>query len=120
MVEDDPDSRQLLGEILRRAGARVHVAASAADAMAEIERRRFTVLVCDIAMPGEDGYALIRRLRRAGRRRHLPAVALTAYARSDDRDRALAAGFDAHRAKPVEPSALVATVARVARAAHAA
>ncbi|HXG03883.1 MAG TPA: GAF domain-containing protein [Candidatus Binatia bacterium] len=120
VVEDDPDSRQLLAEILRRAGARVHVAASAAEGMSEIERRRFAVLVCDIAMPGEDGYSLIRRLRRTAPGRDLPAVALTAYARSDDRDRALAAGFDAHLAKPVEPTALVNTVARVARMARAA
>jgi signal transduction histidine kinase len=120
VVEDDADGRLLLAEILRSAGARVHAAASAAEAVAEVQRRRFAVLVCDIAMPGEDGYTLIRRLRATPQGRHLPAVALTAYARGEDRERALAAGFDAHLAKPVEPSQLLSSVSRVGRMARVA
>src|SRR5207253_307730 len=71
------------------------------------------ILVCDIGMPGEDGYALVGKIRagEAGQNSTLPAVALTAYARSEDRERALAEGFHAHVAKPLEPSELLTVVA---------
>ncbi|HEX8352993.1 MAG TPA: ATP-binding protein [Pyrinomonadaceae bacterium] len=116
VVEDDRDSRELIAAVLGRSGARVTEAASAAEAFAAVTRLRPDVLVADIGMPGEDGYSLIARVRALGAAAGggLPAAALTAYARSDDRARALAAGFQTHIAKPVEPAALTAAVARLA------
>jgi hypothetical protein len=89
----------------------VTLAASADEAMNEFGRSAMDVLVSDIGMPGEDGYALIRRLRVTYAR--LPAVAVTAYADPRDRDRVLAAGYQAHLAKPVEPHELANAVLRV-------
>jgi CheY-like chemotaxis protein len=85
-------------------------------ALAAVERERPEVLVCDIGMPDVDGHELLRRIRALGPERggDVPAVALTAFARSEDRIRALRAGFEIHVAKPVEPGELSATVARVA------
>jgi CheY-like chemotaxis protein len=84
-----------------------------ADAVAAIEQRWPDVLVSDIGMPGEDGYDLIRRVRRleAVRGRHIPAIALTAYAAAEDRRRTLHAGYDSHVAKPVEASAFAPLIA---------
>lgn len=114
VVEDEQDAREVLTIALRQCGAEVMSAGSAAEAL-EILRGERTpdVLVSDIEMPGEDGYALIRKVRaleeeRGGR---VPAAALTAYARSEDRMRALSAGFQVHIPKPVEPAELVAVVA---------
>ncbi|HEY6461565.1 MAG TPA: response regulator, partial [Polyangiaceae bacterium] len=111
-VEDDVDSRELLGTILGQAGAVPGVAASAAEAFALFTAGTFDVLVSDIGLPGEDGYGLISRIRtlssaEGGR---IPAVALTAFARGDDRTRALRAGFDMHLPKPVEPAELIAVL----------
>jgi CheY-like chemotaxis protein len=94
-------------------GARVTTAPSAADAVAAIEQRWPDVLVSDIGMPGEDGYDLIRRVRRleAMRGRHIPAIALTAYAAAEDRRRALHAGYDSYVAKPVEAAAFAPLIA---------
>ena len=91
-------------------------AASAGEALEALRRRRPDVLVCDIGMPGEDGYALLARVRdlTAEEGGLVPAVALTAYARADDRRRALAAGYQAHLAKPVDPDELISLVARMA------
>ena len=116
VVEDDEDTRELLVRALERGGAEVEEAASVALALAALDRRLPDVLVSDIGMPGEDGYALIRKLRASTRERgaDLPAAALTAYARSEDRVQALQAGFQTHIAKPVDPSELVAIVARLA------
>jgi len=88
----------------------------AEDALELIERERPHVLVSDIGMPNVDGYELLKRVRTLGAARggNLPAIALTAFARSEDRTRALRAGFLVHVSKPVEPSELVATVASVA------
>lgn len=118
LVEDETDTRELLHAILEGAGARVTALDSAAAADAALASHRFAVLVCDIAMPGEDGYALVRRLRSRGER--LPAVSVTALARPEDRERALQAGFDRHLSKPVDPPVLVAAVAEVARPSAAA
>jgi CheY-like chemotaxis protein len=106
----------VIAEILRRAGATVSTAGSAREALAALREGRPDVLVSDIAMPDEDGYCLIRDVRRlppdeAGA---TPAVALTAYTRDEDRQQALSAGFQAHLAKPVEPLELAATIARLA------
>jgi CheY-like chemotaxis protein len=83
------------------------------DAMEALDRVLPDVLVSDIGVPGEDGYSLIRKIRARGAERggNLPAAALTAYARSEDRIRALKAGFQTHLAKPVDPAELVATIA---------
>jgi PAS domain S-box-containing protein len=109
VVDDDADTREAIGFLLLRAGAVVETVASAREALAAIERSRPDVLIADIGMPGEDGYELIRQVRalppeRGGR---MPAVALTAYARPEDRERALAAGYEEHVAKPVEPEKLI-------------
>ena len=116
LVEDEVDARAMLKALLEGAGASVCAAASAAEAWAALEGDGCDVLVSDIGMPQEDGYSLIRRVRerdaRGGTR--TPSLALTAYAREDDRLRSLDAGFDEHLAKPVEPSELLASVARLA------
>ena len=115
LVEDDPGTREAMTEMLELGGARVVAAASAAQAMSEFEGLRPELLVCDIAMPGEDGYSLLRRIRALGADRggDVPAVALTALASEDDRRHALDAGFQVHMAKPVDFARLVATLVRL-------
>ena len=113
VVDDDAETREVLKVALGFEGARVTTAPSVADAVAAIEARWPDVLVSDIGMPGEDGYDLIRRVRRleAARGRHIPAIALTAYAAAEDRRRTLQAGYDSHLAKPVEASAFAPLIA---------
>ncbi len=115
VVDNEPDARDLVAAALRLHGARVVTAASADEALAALERESPDVLVSDIGMPDTDGYELVRRVRAlpAGRGA-VRAAALTAYDRGGDRERALAAGFDAHIGKPVEPAVLAAAVARLA------
>ena len=118
VVDDEPDARQVIRIGLEQRGATVQTAASVEEALAALVRLGPPdVLLCDIGMPGEDGYSLIRRLRQFGDAEggNVPAVALTAYARAEDRDRALAAGFQAHVPKPVEPARLAEAVAVVLR-----
>ncbi len=116
IVDDEPDARALVRRVLEDCNARVRVAGSADEAMALIRAERPDVLVSDIGMPGADGYELIRRVRAlspdAGG--EVPAVALTAYARSEDRTRVILAGYQMHIAKPVEPAELCAVVASLA------
>ncbi|MGH2400069.1 MAG: response regulator, partial [bacterium] len=112
LVDDEADARELLAAFLRASGAEVLAVGSAADVRPAMDRFDPTVLVSDIAMPGQDGYTLIRELRASGH--HIPAVAVTAYGRSEDRDRALLAGFQSHLAKPVKPDDLVNVVAVLA------
>jgi PAS domain S-box-containing protein len=116
VVDDEPDTLDLIARVLRRSRAHVTTARSAAEAVAILDRARPDVLLSDIAMPGEDGLALIRRVREMtdARGRSLPAAALTAFARDEDRTRALAAGYQVHVAKPVEPAKLTAVVAELA------
>ena len=116
VVEDDDEARQMLSMILRDRGAQVRVARDVDGALAQLRTRRPSVLVCDIGLPGKDGYALARELRaqEAGGS-HLPAVALTAFARAKDKDSALLAGFDVHCAKPLQPNELIAAIARLVR-----
>ncbi len=114
IVDDDEDARTLLKTMLSVAGARVDVAGSATDARASLSLRRPEVLISDIGMPREDGYELIRSIRRDEIEQELPrlpAIAVTAYAREDDRDRASAAGYDRHVTKPVERDRLLQVVA---------
>ena len=113
VVDDDAETREVLKVALGFEGARVTTAPSVAEAVAAIEARWPDVLVSDIGMPGEDGYDLIRRVRRleAARGRHIPAIALTAYAAAEDRRRTLQAGYDRHVAKPVEATAFAPLIA---------
>jgi PAS domain S-box-containing protein len=115
-VDDDPDAVMLVAELLGAAGARVTTAASADAALQAIEAELPEVLVSDLGMPRVDGFQLIERIRshRNPLVRRVPAAALTAYARSDDRVKALRAGFQIHLAKPIDPSELVAAVAALA------
>ena len=112
VIDDRPDERELFAEILSRAGATVESAESAARGIALVERTRPDVVVSDIAMPAEDGYAFVRKLRAHADRTiaATPAVALTAHARAEDRRNALSAGFQRYLAKPVMPEDLVQTV----------
>jgi len=120
-VDDDPDALGLVREILENAGARVRTETSARSALESIERDVPDVLVSDLGMPGMDGFDLIQRIRHMeGRAKELPAAALTAYARSEDRAKALRLGFEMHLAKPVDPSELIAAVASLARRRRAA
>ena len=113
VVDDDRDARELLQVALQQYGARVRTAASADEAMEQLALESPDVLVSDIEMPDVNGYELIRRLRQSEepQLRRLPAVALTAYARTEDRLKALLAGFQTHVPKPVEPAELVTVIA---------
>jgi PAS domain S-box-containing protein len=103
IVDDEPDAREVLAAALTQMGARVHLVDSADAALASIARERPHIVVSDIGMPGQDGYALAQRLRASERgSERLPAVALTAYATAEDVKRAMAAGYDLHLAKPVD------------------
>jgi PAS domain S-box-containing protein len=115
-VDDEADARQLVKRILSSCGATVETAASAADALEWLKMNKPDVLITDIGMPGEDGYAVIRKVRQLGVEDggNIPAIALTAFARSEDRRRAILSGFQMHMAKPIEPSELVAMVASLA------
>jgi PAS domain S-box-containing protein len=121
IVDDEPDARETLQEILEHCDAEVLAVGSAGEALRELERFKPHVLLSDIGMPGEDGYALIRRVRelppeRGGR---IPAAALTAFARSEDRRKALLAGYQMHVPKPVEINELATVVATLARGTEA-
>lgn len=107
----------LVSEVLLAAGARVKTARSAADAFKILDAEVPDVVVADLGMPHVDGFQFIDRVRRHRdwRVRQVPAAALTAYARSEDRTKALASGFQIHLAKPVDPAELVATVSSLAR-----
>lgn len=116
IVEDDDDARLLVARVLEGQGAFVKTVSSARGALEILGRERIDVLLSDIEMPGTDGYQLIRelRLRSSQQGGAVPAVALTAYARTEDRLRALRAGFQLHLSKPVQPSELVTVVASMA------
>jgi signal transduction histidine kinase/ActR/RegA family two-component response regulator len=116
IVDDEPDVRELMAAALEHSGATVTSVGSAADALAVLTRDEVDVLLADIAMPGQDGYELIKATRTlpSVRARTIPAAAVTACARDDERERALAAGFQRHLAKPVRPETLVQTVATLA------
>jgi CheY-like chemotaxis protein len=115
IVDDHADGRTLTTLVLTQAGASVKAVASAREALQLLEVQRPDVLVSDIGLPEEDGYWLIRQIRQheAEHGDLLPAIALTGYARADDRARALAAGFRAHMPKPVNPAELIAAIADV-------
>jgi CheY-like chemotaxis protein len=114
IVDDEPDARELVRRVLEERDAAVCAAASAAEALQAMSADVPDVLVCDIGMPDMDGYALLRAIRAGERGRAVPAVALTAFARPEDRERAFAAGFQMHLSKPFEPAELIAMVGRLA------
>ena len=116
VVDDEPDARHLAGILLKGCGAAVFMASSVEEALALVRTERPAVLVSDIGMPGEDGYSLIRRVRSlpANSGGATPALALTAYARAEDRVRAVQAGFQMHVVKPVEAAELLTMVASLA------
>ena len=115
VVDDNTDGRALTSLVLTQAGASVKAAASAREALQMLDGERPDVLVSDIGLPDEDGFGLIRRIRQyeAEHGGFLPAVALTGYARAEDRDRSLAAGYQAHVPKPVDPAQLAAAIATI-------
>jgi signal transduction histidine kinase/CheY-like chemotaxis protein len=116
VVDNDHDARELVAEVLRSRGAEVTAAASAYECLAVMDREPPDVLLTDLAMPDIDGFELVRRMRErpADRGGRVPAVALTAYARSEDVERSLAAGFQVHLSKPVDLDELLTTVASLA------
>ena len=117
VVDDEADARDWIGRVLSDAGAQTCTLGSAAEALERLPAFLPDVLVSDIGMPGTDGYGLLRALRALARESggETPAIALTAFARNDDRARALAAGFQMHLGKPIDEEELVAAVASVAR-----
>jgi CheY-like chemotaxis protein len=113
VVDDEPDTRELLSHLLADCHARVHTASSAREGIEALQRLKPDALISDIGMPGQDGYQFIRAVRglpaeRGGR---TPAIAVTAFARSEDRTRAMLAGYQLHIAKPIEPHELLAALA---------
>jgi CheY-like chemotaxis protein/two-component sensor histidine kinase len=118
VIDDEPDTRDVLAAVLEHCQARVLVAGSSSEGFELFVRERPDVVISDIGMPGEDGYVLIGKVRslppdQGGR---TPAIALTAYARPEDRTRALARGFNHHVAKPVDPAELLVVIANLAEA----
>jgi CheY-like chemotaxis protein len=113
VVDDEPDARALMGTVLAQCGADVATVPSASAALQALRHERYDVLLSDISMPEEDGYQLLRKVRALDLK--IPAAAVTAFARAEDRDAALAAGFQLHVAKPVEPAVLARAVESLVR-----
>ncbi|MFT3770036.1 MAG: ATP-binding protein [Minicystis sp.] len=117
VVDDEEDTRVLVARVLEEHDAAVAAAASAGEALDLLRGRAFDVVLSDIGMPGMDGYALVQAIRGgAAGARDVPAIAMTAFVRAEDRERALSAGYQVHLGKPFEPAALVAAVASLASA----
>jgi CheY-like chemotaxis protein len=117
VVEDDPDSRELLELLLSDAGMVVDSASSVAEAFEVLTEHRPDVIVSDIGMPFENGYSFLRNLRQVLQEEGgtIPALAITGYCRPEDRERALAAGFDLHLTKPIEPDHLLRALTELTR-----
>jgi CheY-like chemotaxis protein len=116
VVDDEADARELLRRILSEHGASVRVVDSMLNCLIEIERQKPDVLLSDISMPDRDGFDLIHHLRTSGYSPNkLPAIALTAYARSEDQQRILRAGFQAHLSKPIDTASLTQLLAAIGR-----
>jgi PAS domain S-box-containing protein len=115
VVDDEPDARQLMSAILEQCGAEIKVAENAAQALSLIDEYRPDILISDIGMPETDGFELIKKIREKekGSGKRLPAVALTAFARAEDRLKALSAGYNMHIPKPVEPTELIVVIANL-------
>ena len=117
VVDDEDDARELLRIVLESCGAEVHEAASAREALSKLQNQAIDLIISDIGMPAEDGYSLVRAIRtlpdpeKAG----TPAIALTAFARNEDRTRALLEGFNVHLSKPVDQAELLLVLADLHR-----
>ena len=107
VVDDEPDTLEMFRDALEAAGADVRAVAGGREALAVAETWPPDLVVTDLGLPGMDGYELLAAIRKTRPAATCPAIAVSAYARLDDRSRALAAGFQAHVAKPIEPPALV-------------
>ena len=120
VVDDEPDTRELIREVLKECGAEVILSRSAAEALEALEQHKPDILISDLGMPDEDGYSLISKIRElpAERGGHIPAAALTAYARAEDRMRVLRSGFQFHLPKPVDSAELVTVIASLAGRAY--
>ncbi|HEY3883847.1 MAG TPA: response regulator [Vicinamibacterales bacterium] len=118
LLEDHADSRELLVQTLRNCGADVSAFGAASDAFAALDRVRPSVIIANIALPDEDGYSFIRRVRAHATPaiQAIPAIAVTAYTTIPDRAEALAVGFQQHMPKPVDPGRLVQAIHELARA----
>jgi CheY-like chemotaxis protein len=116
LVEDTDDTRELLAFVLEQCAALVTTAASAQEALDAFMRERPQIVVTDLAMPGHDGYWLLRQVRAHAAATEVPAVALTAFTERYSREQALAAGFDAFLSKPIEPDALCSALRGVLKA----
>jgi signal transduction histidine kinase/CheY-like chemotaxis protein len=116
LIDDEPEARSIIGRLIERAGAEVKTCSSASEGLAELVEWRPNVILSDIAMPDEDGYSFISKVRSLPNEKggETPAAALTAYAREGDRAQALAAGYQMHISKPIDASHLVNMVARLA------
>ena len=117
-VDDEADARDLIRRVLEDCGARVLVASSSKEGLNVLRREKPDMILSDIGMPGEDGYSLMRRIRSlpAAAGGKVPAIALTAYASAADKERAMAAGYQAHVSKPFEPADVVRLVAKLSTA----
>jgi len=113
LVEDDRDGREMIAQLLADSGGQVQAVASAEQALAALDGGSFDIVVSDIGMPETDGFQLLERIRAAGNQ--IPAIALTAFARLEDRDKALHGGYALHLSKPVEPPVLIAAVAQIVK-----
>jgi CheY-like chemotaxis protein len=115
IVDDEPDSLDYITFLLEQSGARVTAVQSASAALASIQQAQPDLLISDIGMPNQDGYMLLDQLRAltAEQGGQIPAIALTAYARTEDSQRAQRAGFQKHLAKPIEPVQLIAAVSEL-------
>jgi CheY-like chemotaxis protein len=121
IVDDEPDARELLTVVLTQSGAEVCAASSVVEALQQYHAHAPNILVSDLGMPGEDGFVLIRKLRALEcEESRIPAIALTAYARDEDRTRCLTSGFQRHIAKPIDPNSLVNAVAELVQDGHVA
>lgn len=120
VVDDEADTRELIREVLRECGSEVITSRSAAEALEALEQHKPDILISDLGMPDEDGYTLISKIRAlpAERGGHIPAAALTAYARAEDRMRVLRSGFQFHLPKPVDSAELVTVIASLAGRAY--
>lgn len=118
IVDDEADTRELLARVLERNRAHVEVVESAALALTSLQKQKPDILLSDIGMPDMDGYTLIREVRALEALRDLPAIAITAFVRAEDRERALASGFQLHMEKPIDSHALVQAIAKLTGRGH--
>jgi CheY-like chemotaxis protein len=120
VVDDEADTRELIAEVLKEVGSEVILCRSVGEALIALEQHKPDILISDLGMPDEDGYSLISKIRALPSEQggHIPAAALTAYARAEDRMRVLRSGFQFHLPKPVDSAELVTVVASLAGRAY--